>query len=130
MTSKPAIAIVDDDDLAREGTGSLMRSLGYSIQMFSSAEAFLQADVVGFDCLISDIQMPGMSGLDLQMALKRRAPHLPVIFLTAFPNDRSMAIASSSGARQYLEKPCPPDDLCSCVADAIERTMRGQSGGD
>ena len=128
MTSKPAIAIVDDDDFARAGTGSLMRSLGYNIQTFSSAEAFLQSEVVGFDCLISDIQMPGMSGLDLQMALKSRAPHLPVIFLTAFPNDRSMAIALKQGARQYLEKPCPPDDLCSCVAAVIEAATRRKSG--
>lgn len=128
MTSKPVIAIVDDDDLARAGTGSLMRSLGYNIQTFSSAEAFLQSDVVAVDCLISDIQMPGVSGLDLQMALKSRAPHLPVIFLTAFPNDRSMAIALNQGARQYLEKPCPPDDLCSCVAAVIEAATRGKSG--
>ncbi|WP_448044969.1 response regulator transcription factor [Bradyrhizobium liaoningense] len=128
MTSKPVIAIVDDDDLARAGTGSLMRSLGYNIQTFPSAEAFLQSDVAGFDCLISDIQMPSISGLDLQMALKSRAPHLPVIFLTAFPNDRSMAIALNQGARQYLEKPCPPDDLCSCVATVIEAATRGNSG--
>lgn len=120
MTSKPVIAIVDDDDLARAGTGNLMRSLGYNIQTFSSAEAFLLSDVARFDCLISDIQMPGMSGLDLQMALKGMAPHLPVIFLTAFPNNRSMTIALSQGAREYLEKPCPPDELCSCVAAVIE----------
>lgn len=126
MTSKPVIAIVDDDDLARAGTSSLMRSLGYNIQTFSSAEAFLLSDVTSFDCLISDIQMPGMSGLDLQMALKGRAPQVPVIFLTAFPNERSRTLALNQGARHYLEKPCPPDELCSCVAVVIETATNGQ----
>jgi len=128
MTSKPVIAIVDDDDLARAGTSSLMRSLGYKTETFASAEAFLQSDVASFDCLISDIQMLGMSGLGLQMALKDRAPHLPLIFLTAFPNERSMALALNEGARHYLEKPCPPDELCSCVAVVIEAATEGHSG--
>ena len=128
MTSNPVIAIVDDDDLALAGTSSLMRSLGYTTQPFASAEAFLQSDVASFDCLISDIQMPGMSGLDLQMALKGRTPHLPVIFLTAFPNERSMALALNQGARHYLEKPCPPDELCSYVAVVIETATNGRSG--
>jgi FixJ family two-component response regulator len=128
MTSKPVIAIVDDDDLARAGTSSLMRSLGYNIQTFSSAEAFLLSDVANFNCLISDIQMPGMSGLELQMALKGRAPQLPVILLTAFPNERSMTLALSQGARHYLEKPCPPDELCSCVAVVIATATQGKSG--
>ncbi|MFX6823271.1 response regulator, partial [Acinetobacter baumannii] len=83
MTPKPVIAIVDDDDLARAGTSNLMRSMGYNVQTFSSAEAFLSSDVTNVDCLISDIQMPGLSGLELQMALRGRAPQLPVIFLTA-----------------------------------------------
>lgn len=127
MISKPVIAIVDDDDLARAGTGSLMRSLGYNIQTFSSAEEFLQSDMVAVDCLISDIQMPGMSGLDLQMALKSLAPNLPVIFLTAFPNNRSMSIAQNQGARKYFEKPYLPDDLCTCVASMIEAARRTTS---
>ncbi len=128
MTPKPVIAIVDDDDLARAGTSNLMRSMGYNVQTFSSAEAFLSSDVTNVDCLISDIQMPGLSGLELQMALRGRAPQLPVIFLTAFPNERSMTLAMSQGARHYLGKPCSPDELCSCVAAVIETATPGKSG--
>jgi two-component system, LuxR family, response regulator FixJ len=119
MTLKPVIAIVDDDRLARAGTASLMRSHGYNVQTFASAEEFLHSDMPAFDCLISDIQMPGMSGLELRQALKKLAPQLPVIFMTAFPNDRIKGAALREGAYHYLEKPCPPDELCSCVARVI-----------
>jgi len=122
MTSKPVIAIVDDDQLVRAGTGSLMRSLGYGIQVFSSAEDFLRSDVQSFDCLISDVQMLGMSGLELQKIIESTAPRLPVIFLTAFPNGRTEGIFPSEGICYYLEKPCPPDELCACVAKVIGGT--------
>jgi FixJ family two-component response regulator len=65
--------------------------------------------------------MPGMSGLELQNILKVKAPRLPVIFLTAFPNDRGKGVSMSQGAFYYLEKPCPADELCACVAEAIGR---------
>lgn len=121
MTSKPIIAIVDDDDLARTGTGGLMRSLGYDIATFASAEDFLRSDPTAFDCLVLDLQMPGMSGLALQKLLASSAPRLPVIIMAAFPNDAMKALALRQGARQYLEKPCSADELCSCVADAVGR---------
>ena len=120
MTSRPVIAIVDDDHLARKGTGSLMRSLGYSIETFSSAEDFLKSDASVFACVISDVQMAGLSGLDLQRLLRERVPGLSVIFLTAFPDERVKAQALSGGAAVFLEKPCDPDVLIDYVKSSID----------
>ena len=87
MSKVPLIAIVDDDELFRRAAGSLIRSLGYGVEPFTSAEAFLELDLIGeTDCLITDVQMPGMTGIELQEKLIAQGNRLPVgIFVTAFP---------------------------------------------
>ncbi|AWB06765.1 two-component system response regulator (plasmid) [Azospirillum humicireducens] len=105
------IAIVEDDPIVRNSLGSLIRSFGYRISLFACAEDFLGSPPEGVGCLISDITMPGMSGLDLQIAVKARMPEMPVLLLTAFPDPRIRDRAMASGARMFLEKPVDPDDL-------------------
>ena len=85
MTSDPSlVAVVDDDDSVRESLPDLLRQLGFAAEAFSSAEAFLASEVVSeTSCLLLDIAMPGMSGLDLQLELTRRTEKIPIVFITA-----------------------------------------------
>jgi len=88
VSEVPLIAIVDDDELARDGIGQLVESFGYTTATFRSAEHFLQSGVVAQTaCLITDLQMPGQSGLELQEALRSQGYQMPVILVTAYPND-------------------------------------------
>ena len=103
---EPLIAIVDDDDSFRRATTSFIRSLGYSALQFASAEAFLKSDhLLETDCLISDVQMPGMNGIELQSKLIFLGYRLPIIFVTAFSEMRARAQAFSAGAIGFLAKP-------------------------
>src|SRR5207244_4637860 len=89
LSSAAKISIVDDDESVRAAMSSLVRSLGYQACEFASAEAFLASpDLQDTSCLIADIQMPGMNGLELQDALLARQQGVPIIFITAFPADR------------------------------------------
>jgi FixJ family two-component response regulator len=102
----PVISIVDDDEAVRLALRSLVRSLGYVSNVFASAEEFLESSHPNeTSCLISDIQMPGMTGIELQNRLKMLDCSTPVIFVTAFPDDRSRARALEAGAIGFLEKP-------------------------
>ena len=88
MSEAPLISIVDDDALARDGIHELVESLGYRAVTFNSAEYFLQSRVIGeTTCLITDVQMPGLNGLELQEALKSQRNQTPVIVITAYPNE-------------------------------------------
>jgi CheY-like chemotaxis protein len=83
-----AISIIDDDQFAREATGDLVQSLGYEVLTFESAERFLESGCLAeTSCLITDLQMPGLSGLDLQSRLIEEGQRIPVIFVTAFPEE-------------------------------------------
>ncbi|MGB2659407.1 MAG: response regulator, partial [Pseudolabrys sp.] len=100
------IAIVDDDDSFRRATTSFVRSLGYGTATFDSAEAFLGSDSIhDTDCLITDVQMPGMTGIELQDRLIAQGHRLPVIFITAFPEMTARAQALAAGAVGFLAKP-------------------------
>ncbi len=100
------ISIVDDDALARDGIGELVESLGYNVITFTSAERFLQSDVIAeTTCLITDVQMPGLSGLQLQEALKSQGYQTPVILITAYPNEQHRKRALDNGAVGFLSKP-------------------------
>src|SRR5579859_1558988 len=84
------ISIVDDDTSAREATKSLVRSLGYSVVTFASAEDFLQSDrIADTSCLIADVQMPGLNGMELQRALIAQGHHMPMIFVTASTEEKN-----------------------------------------
>lgn len=113
------IAVVDDDGLVRAGMVRLLRSMGHEALAYDSAEAFLAAPIGDFDCVISDMQMPGVGGLALQQRLAELRPGLPLIFMTAFPDAQTRARALAAGARCYLEKPCAAADLARCLDDAL-----------
>ncbi|KAB7648247.1 response regulator transcription factor [Polymorphobacter fuscus] len=126
MTPDLAIAIVDDDALVRAGMSSLIRSLDLSATTFASAEDFLAGNTHGFSCVISDVQMPGMSGLDLQRALQVRDAGLPIILMTAFPEARVRLQALDQGAAGFIEKPCDPDALIVTLEAALASGRRAR----
>jgi FixJ family two-component response regulator len=116
----PVIAIVDDNDPFRHATASFIRSLGYAVLQFASAEAFLKSDRLhDTDCVISDVQMPGMNGVELQGKLIAQGHHLPIIFLTAFPEIKARAQALASGAIGFLAKPFSDEILTTCLNEAL-----------
>jgi FixJ family two-component response regulator len=120
MRSAPLISIVEDDESMRESTKGLIRSLGYQAATFASAEEFLQSDSVGdTSCLIADVQMPGLSGLDLQRWLIDRGVRLPTIFITAFPEEGTRDRALTAGAVGYLGKPFSEESLLKCLDTAL-----------
>jgi FixJ family two-component response regulator len=114
------ISIVDDDASFRRATARLVRSLGHSVAAFGSAEEFLNSDRLrDTACLISDVQMPGMSGIELQNHLLARGVQLPVIFITAYPESRAREQALASGALGFLNKPFNEDNLIACLDQAL-----------
>jgi FixJ family two-component response regulator len=117
----PLISIVDDDALARDGIRELVESLGYNAITFSSAEYFLQSNAIAeTTCLITDLQMPGLNGLQLQEALQSRGYWTPVILITAYPNEKDWARAFDSGAIGFLSKPFDEGSLIECLTVAIK----------
>jgi FixJ family two-component response regulator len=120
MRSATLISIVDDDEEMREATKGLIRSLGYQAVTFASAEEFLQSDSVdSTSCLIADVQMPGLSGIDLQRDLIARGVKMPTIFITAFPEEGARRCALAAGAFGYLGKPFSEDSLLECLNCAL-----------
>jgi FixJ family two-component response regulator len=114
------ISIIDDDEEMREATKGLLRSLGYQAAAFSSAEEFLQSDSLdNTDCLIADVQMPGLSGIDLQGRLIARGVQMPTIFITAFPEEGIRTRAMKAGAVGYLSKPFSEESLLRCLDSAL-----------
>ena len=112
----PVISIVDDDESFRKATVNFVRSLGYAASAFSSAEEFLQAGHArDSDCLITDLQMPGMSGLELQSRLAAAGRSLPIIFVSAFPEVQARQQALAAGAVDFLDKPLHDERLTSCL---------------
>ena len=120
MSKMPVIAIVDDNDSFRYATMSFIRSLGYAVVQFASAEAFLKSDrLQETDCVISDVHMPGMNGVELQGKLIAQGYHLPIIFVTAFPEIKVSAQALAAGAIGFLAKPFNDEMLVACLNEAI-----------
>jgi FixJ family two-component response regulator len=106
MSEVPLISIVADEALARDGIAVLVESFGYNVITFTSAEHFLGSDVIAeTTCLITDLQMPGINGLELQEALQSRGYQTPVILITAYPNEKDRARALDNGAIGFLSKP-------------------------
>jgi FixJ family two-component response regulator len=114
------ISIVDDDEEMREATKGLIRSLGYEAAAFASAEEFLQSgSVEDTSCLIADVQMPGLSGIDLLRDLIAQGIKMPTIFITAFPEEGTRLHALTAGAVGYLGKPFSEDSLLKCLNSAL-----------
>jgi FixJ family two-component response regulator len=114
------ISIVEDDPSVREATKDLIRWLGYSVATFATAEEYLGSDrVQDTSCLIADIQMPGMSGADLQDRLIADGRLTPIIFMTAFPDPKVRARVLQAGACGFLTKPFNDDTLIDCLDKAL-----------
>jgi FixJ family two-component response regulator len=122
MPPDPLIAIVDDDEDVREGVDCLVRSLGYDTRLYASAEAFLAAGgAAAHDCLISDVQMPGLSGVQLAGKLTGEGAGIPVILMTAFPDESVRRQAAAAGCSGFLAKPCRGGRLIEALQAALRR---------
>jgi FixJ family two-component response regulator len=126
VTSKPVIAIVDDDESVRVAVSGMVESFGYSVGSFESADEFLRSDRVdGTSCLILDVQMPGTSGLELHNRLMSSGHRIPTIFVTAYPDARVRERALRAGAVCFLPKPFARDELFGCINAALESRSSG-----
>lgn len=113
------IAIVDDDLQVRIAITSLLRSCGYLAHSFDSAAALLASPVLdGYHCVVSDLQMPGMNGIELLEQLRRQGSALPLIMMTAFPEEALRRRALQGGALCFLSKPFEANDLIRCLRHA------------
>jgi FixJ family two-component response regulator len=118
----PVITIVDDDPSVRAGIARLLRSLGYSAYAFASATEFLLSPQLSDTaCLIADVEMPGMSGVELQEHLIAHGHSTPIVFITAFPEGRIRDRVMSAGAVDFLRKPFNEVQLIECVERALGR---------
>jgi FixJ family two-component response regulator len=116
------VAIVDDDELMRSALQGLLKEAGFSVRAFGSAEEFLSSDQHReAACLIADIRMPGMSGLELQARLNAEQLKLPTIFITAHGDARMRMQALRAGAVEFLTKPFDDEVLVECVRAALAR---------
>jgi FixJ family two-component response regulator len=121
MSEAPLISIVDDDALARDGIRELVDSLGYKTATFVSAEHFLGDGMIAETaCLITDMQMPGLNGVELQEALQSRGYQTPVIVIIGYKNEKHQTRALNNGAIGYLIKPFDDRLLIECLTTAIE----------
>ena len=121
MPSVPLITIVDDDDALRHSLDDLLQSVGFRVQGFASAEAFLQAQhAPETACLILDVRLPGMHGLELQRQLVAAHWGMPIIFVTAYADDDVRVRALAAGAVAFLYKPCPEVDLLHAIEVALK----------
>src|SRR5437870_9504809 len=120
LSSARLLSVVDDDDSLREATGRFMRSLDFTVELFRSAEEFLKSGrLQEVSCLILDVQLPGMSGLQLQSHLAERGYRIPIIFITASPDDRTHARALDAGAVDFLPKPFTEQALLKGIRSAL-----------
>ncbi len=114
------IAVIDDDESVRLSLDGLVRSLGYAARTFASAEAFLASGAgAGWACIVCDINMPGMSGLELQERLKRSGVATPLILMTAYADAGTLVRAEKAGAACFLRKPFDAQRLIDCLHDAM-----------
>jgi FixJ family two-component response regulator len=126
LSQKPVIAIVDDDQSIREALDDLVLSCGYSSRIYTSAEAFLaEDDQHSIDCMLVDVKMPGLSGLELQAVLNGTDHKPPMIFMTSYRDEKTRAAAINGGAFAFLGKPVDFAKLIACMERALN-LRRGQ----
>jgi FixJ family two-component response regulator len=131
LTRNGFIAIIDDDEPLREGLGSVMKAAGFSIEPFGSAEDFLdsphRSDAA---CLILDVRLPGMSGVELQRRLLNANCRVPIIFVTAHGDEAVRDLVMKSGAAAFLNKPVRSDRLLKEIHGALQQTGTGNHSGE
>jgi FixJ family two-component response regulator len=128
LSTLSVIAVIDDDASVRAATNNLLRSHGYIVHAFASAEEFLRSTQLhDTSCVIADVQMPTMSGLDLLTLLRAQGYRAPFIFITAFPDESVRARALKAGAICFLAKPFAGPTLIKCLNTALEG-RRGEAG--
>jgi FixJ family two-component response regulator len=116
VTEGSLVSVVDDDDAVREALSDVLREFGFVVEVFASAEAFLASDIMGrTDCLVLDIAMPGMTGLELQRELKRRGLRIPIVFITAHADRTLRPRVLAAGAAECLFKPFTETALLEAV---------------
>ena len=121
MKPKPLIAVVDDDSSLRESTQLLLRSAGYRAEVFASAREFLDSNRIDETaCLILDVRMPGMDGLELQRFLNEAQRQIPIIFITAHATDNAEQRARKAGAVDFLRKPVNDEKLLSAIQTGLK----------
>ena len=121
MANSPLISVVDDDDSVRESLGGLIRSVGFAVKVFASAEEFLNSDHLrNTHCLILDVRMPGMNGLELQRQLAASDRKIPIIFITAHGDEEVRSRALNGGAVDYLLKPFSEEALLNAIDAALK----------
>jgi len=122
----PVISIIDDDASVRAATNNLVSSLGHIVHTFASAEEFLRsAHLNDTSCVIADVQMPAMSGVELLTLMRAQGYRVPFIFITAFPDENVRVRALKAGAICFLAKPFAGSTLINCLDTALE----GHRGG-
>jgi FixJ family two-component response regulator len=121
VTEPPLISIIDDDVSLQKALGRLVRSYGYTARGFASAEEFIASGIMErCACVITDIQMPGMSGIDLKRLMVERACSVPVIMITARSEPEVEQSARAIGAHSFLKKPIDSHVLADCLARALK----------
>lgn len=121
---EPAVFVVDDDLSVRESLRNLLRSVGLKVETFSSAQEFLSAPSSGPGCLVLDVRLPGLSGLDLQRRLAETKRDIPIVFITAHGDIPMSVRAIKAGAVEFLTKPFRDQDLLDAVRQAIDSDLR------
>lgn len=125
MLERPLVAIVDDDESIRGATRSLLRAAGYAAAAFGDAESFLSSPTrASTACLVTDMKMPGMSGLDLCEALIASGEPIPTVLITAYSEEVTHTRARKAGIECCLIKPFAPEQLLECIREALA-TPRG-----
>jgi len=126
---KPTVFIIDDDASIRKSLSRLLRSADYTVETFPSAEEFLRREHFdGIGCLLLDVQMPGLSGTDLQEELSRAAYSMPIIFITGHGNIPMSVQAMKKGAVNFLAKPFDDEELLQGVREALEKDRKAKAG--
>lgn len=120
MPAKLLVSIIDDDESAREAAVGLVRALEFAVAAFQDAADFLgSGQALRTACLIADMQMPGMTGLELYLHLIAVGTPIPTVLVTAYPDEAVRAQAMRAGIRCYLAKPLEPDALLRCIRSAL-----------
>jgi len=128
---KPTVFVIDDDASVRKSLSRLLRSAGYMAETFASAEEFLGREHFnGIGCLLLDVQMPGLTGMDLQEELNRADYHMPIIFITGHGNIPMSVEAMKKGAVDFLTKPFDDNELLQAIEKAIEKDTHARAEYD